>query len=424
MLRKVKGVRDILPPESIKFTYVIEKFRKIVSRFGYEEIITPTLEYFELFEKKSGVEISKTMYVFKDKKGLILALRPEVTPSIARIYINYLKSSPLPVRLFYVANCFRYEEPQRARYREFWQAGVECIGLKEPYGELETLTMVDTLMNELKIPVSIRIGDMAIWRSIFDYYLIPDEKQQLLFTALDKGDNETFTNLVQEYVPPKAINMFQRLMQIKGSNVSSLCAECRRILSDYGFSEIEGRIDFIEELSLSLKLSRNSRIILDMGFARGLAYYTGIIFEVYSSNLDVAIGGGGRYDSLIEVFGGPPTPAIGFAIGVDRVSMALNYDVKTSPRILLVPVKPEYISAALNAQVILARKGMCTEVEYKRDLRKALKYANNRDIPFVAIIGSEFVSEGKVTIKDMMRRTQHVISLEKIADIVAGQGSS
>ncbi|RLG65514.1 hypothetical protein DRO21_01930 [archaeon] len=161
-----------------------------------------------------------------------------------------------------------------------------------------------------------------------------------------------------------------------------------------------------------------------MGFARGLAYYTGIIFEVYSSNLDVAIGGGGRYDSLIEVFGGPPTPAIGFAIGVDRVSMALNYDVKTSPRILLVPVKPEYISAALNAQVILARKGMCTELEYKRDLRKALKYANNRDIPFVAIIGSEFVSEGKVTIKDMMRRTQHVISLEKIADIVAGQGSS
>ncbi len=421
MLRKVKGVRDILPPESAKFTYVIEKFRNVVSRFGYEEVIPPTLEYFELFAKKSGIEISKTMYVFKDKKGLTLALRPEVTPSIARIYINYMKSSPLPVRLFYIANCFRYEEPQRARYREFWQAGVECIGLREPYGEFEALAMIDTLMKELGIPVSIRIGDMAIWRSIFNYHSIPEEMQQLLFTALDKGDYETFTSLIKGHVSSKTIDMLQELMHVKGSNIPSLCEKCREIVSEYAFSEIVGRFDFIEELLTSLRLSKNSRLVFDMSFARGLAYYTGVIFEVYSSNLNVAIGGGGRYDSLIEVFGGPSTPAIGFAIGVDRVSMAIEYEVKTPPKVLLVPVKLDDNSVVLDVQAKLIEKGVYTEVEYKRDLRKALKYANSKNIPFVVIIGKEFTSEGKVTVKDMVQRVQHTVDLEKVPEIVTSK---
>ncbi len=419
MLRKVKGVRDILPPESTKFVYVIEKFRKVVSRFGYEEVIPPTLEYFELFAKKSGIEISKTMYVFKDKKGLTLALRPEVTPSIARMYTNYMKSSPLPIRLFYVANCFRYEEPQRARYREFWQAGVECIGLREPYGEFEVLVMIDTLMKELGIPVSIRVGDMAIWRSIFNYHSIPEETQQLLFTALDKGDYETFNNLVKEHVSSKTVDMLQKLMQVKGSNIPSLCKKCREIVLEHDFSEIIGRFDLIEKLLTSLKLSKNSRLIFDMSFARGLAYYTGVIFEIYSPNLSVAVGGGGRYDSLIEVFGGPSTPAIGFAIGVDRVSMALDYDVKTPPKALLVPVKLDDISVVLDVQVKLIEKGVHAEVEYKRDLRKALKYANSKNIPFVIIIGREFISEGKVTVKDMVQRVQHTVNIGKVPEIIA-----
>ena len=194
MFQKPRGTRDFTPEEMKKRRYIENKLREVFERYGYLEILTPTFESFELIAKKTGEEIRKQLYVFKDHGGREMALRPEMTSPVVRFYINELKILQKPLRLYYFANCFRYERPQAGRFREFWQMGCELIGCKEPLADAEILNLaMDGLMN-IGIDFDVHIGHLGVLKGVLEKFNISEEEEIKIRRLIDKEDYENLEN--------------------------------------------------------------------------------------------------------------------------------------------------------------------------------------------------------------------------------------
>ncbi|MEM3079011.1 MAG: histidine--tRNA ligase [Thermoproteota archaeon] len=414
----LRGMRNLLPDEKAKLNKIESEIRRLFKIYGFQEVETPTIEPLELFELKSGEEIRHRMYRFTDLGGREVVLRPEATASIVKLVVQELRSAPLPIKIGYVLNAFRYDEPQYGRYREFKQGGFEIFGSKSPLADAEILEISSRLMESLGIKdYYIKIGHEGVLRAALTHFNIEERVQDRVLGLIDKERlTEAFEILSSLQKGREAINILRSLWEIKSRDPDEAFRRAGEVLK-----EIPEAVDQLENLREIIELAQASKVgefLVDMGFARGLDYYTGMIFEVYVKNLKIAVNGGGRYDKLAGLLGWD-VPAVGCAPGVDRLSLAM--DEKTVPRDDLVcmvvsMVKEGDILAAKLAGTLRMR-GVPTLVDYtRRDVSKALSYASKRNVKYVALIGGREVEANNVALKNMETGSQEELGIEQVVE--------
>jgi len=393
MISKPRGTRDFTPEEMRKRRWLENKMRRVFELYGYEEIATPTIEHLELFTIKSGEEIIEETYAFEDKSGRKLALRPELTAPVMRFYIEKFQMEPKPIKFYYFANCFRYDRPQKGRYREFWQFGCELIGTDKPEAMAELIAMAYHVLEEAGLRnIILRIGNLDILRKFLDELGANDAS---IMRLIDKKDFDSLKEKIDEF------EKFQGFIE-------------RKSLDGLEYKEVERMeeiLKFLDEFSVPYNL--------DLSIARGLDYYIGIVFEIDAPKLgaEKQICGGGEYN-LIPLLGGKATPTSGFAIGFDRVLLALEMEgIEFSEK-----EKPVYIAymqgmikEAIKIAKMLRKSGVKVEMDLmRRSISKSLDYANKKGIEKVIIVAPDEWNRGNVILKDMEKGKQREVNIKNI----------
>lgn len=425
--KTVRGMRDFLPEEARLMKYIEDKAREVARLYGFKEIITPIVESLELLAAKAGEEIRSRMFIFKDLGGRDIALRPEFTASVARLVATTLRNEPKPFRLFSVGSIYRYDEPQRGRHREFWQSNYELMGSNRPEADAEILMLTDNLMRAAGLKnYAFKIGHVGVLRGILNQEKLNDKMQNAVMQMMDKKLHEDAFRTIQETgASEKCLATIRKLVELKGGMIFNIVEQMKECVEGYEKAG-EAAENLREILKLVTASGRQTELTLDAGFARGLEYYTGMIFEVYVPDMDIALGGGGRYDRLIELFGGEPTPAVGVAHGIDRIMLAMQgqkAELKTGDEktVIVIPIKDELKSEALKIATMLRDAHMAVEVEVMgRKMAKALEDANRRKMDYAVIVGEQELKDGAVVVKDLVKREQKTVKIENITATVKG----
>ena len=424
----VRGTRDLLPIKAKRLRFIMDTAEEIAELYGYKEVITPLLESYELLNAKSGEEIRSRMFVFKDLGNRKIVLRPEFTASIARLVTTTLKKSPLPLRFFSVGTVYRYDEPQHGRYREFWQSNFELMGSRKVEADVEIILLTNRFMKKVKLNnYAFKLGHIGILRGIMNQEGISEKIQSQILQKMDKKEYNAALKLIHKR---RCKLVFNSLRFLNERNVPSF--------SENPFEIIESTALILRDYEEALVAVENLRKILkkveeagckiktvDPVFARGLEYYTGMIFEVYVPELDIALGGGGRYDKLIETFGGEPTPAVGVAHGLDRISLAKRAQTcenrsilikKTlKKRVWVIPANQKSKITALKISEQLREKGIKIELEIMgRKLDKALKKAKVRKVDYAVIVDTIELPKGKVILQNLLTRTREKLTINQL----------
>lgn len=421
MFNTVRGMRDLLPIEAEKMRYIEQVSRDLSKLYGYDEIITPVLESYDLLAAKTSEEIRERMYTFKDLGDRKVAMRPEFTASIARLISTKMRNEPKPMRFFSVGSLYRYDEPQYGRYREFWQSNYELFGSDRPEADAEILMLTNNLLEKLELKNYLfKIGHTGILRGVLNQEGLDDEKQNNLRQLLDKKSWEEALEFAQDTgVSQQCLGILKSLLETKGEDVFNVLEGVKETVTKY-----EEAVCAVDNLWKIIELIKESgekiELTVEAGFARGLEYYTGMIFEAYIPGLDIALGGGGRYDRLIEIFGGEPIPAVGVAQGIDRIALALTKQ-KVSTKlhkkksIVVISVKEATMAKALELSSLLRKAGLLVEVAVMgRSISKALADANRRKVAYAVIVGPKELEQEKVVLREMKNSTQQTVLISKL----------
>jgi histidyl-tRNA synthetase len=412
---------DLLPEDFAVKQKIVDVIREVYRLYGYEEVETPTLEYLELFEAKSGEEIRHRMFIFTDPHGRKLVLRPEVTASVARLVASKLSKRPLPLRLGYIADCYRYDEPQWGRRRRFWHGGFELFGARDPSSDAEIILASRDVFNRLAIrDYYFKLGHVGIIRGLLEK--VEPRLQDTFLTMLDRGMNTDAFEAIRDKVEPEALTALNRLMGLKGSE--AVLKNALDIVSPWkgaqdSLSNLSAIVEALKEADPSLRLEIN------LGFARGLEYYTGMIFEQKIPGEELSFNGGGRYDGLVELFGGGNIPAVGCAIGITRIQMYLtksNARETSMPGAFLSFLSDKVRGYALQVSVSLRAAGVPVYVDVTRKkLGDAIEAASRRGVRFLVIIGLQEMREGKLTVRDLVERKQVTLGIEEAVSLISGK---
>ena len=414
-----RGTKDVLPEETAKWRYIKNIATEVLSSFGYEEIIVPMFEHTDLFTRGIGETsdiVTKEMYTFLDKKGRSLTLRPEGTAGVVRAYLqNGLYTQPAPVKLFYIGSMFRYERPQAGRYREHVQVGVEAFGSESPYLDAEVIAAVVTIFTKLGLT-----GLTTQLNSIGCKECRP--KYTEFLKAYFTKNNE----LLCEACKVRAEKNPLRILDCKEEN-------CRKIVSggnlpkmsdylcDNCKTHFEGLKDGLSRLKVNYKLNDS--------LVRGFDYYTGTVFEVHSEKLgaQTAIMGGGRYNNLVEEFGGEKTPAVGFGFGLERLvsvidALGIKLPAENTPDLFIVHLGSSAMKKALELAAELRESGKRVQMVYEeKNIKNQMKTADTLKSKMVAIIGDNELKEGVVMLKTMSDGTQKQVKFEKLKEELGGK---
>jgi histidyl-tRNA synthetase len=421
--KTLRGMRDLMPEEAGMMILIEDTARRVASLYGYKEIITPVVETYELLTAKAGDEVRSRMFAFKDLGGRNVALRPEFTASIARVVATTFRNEAKPFRIFCMGSAYRYDEPQRGRYREFWQSDYELIGTSKPEADAEILMLTDRLMRNVGLKkFTLKIGHVGLIRGILQQEKIVEKEQNTIMQLMDKKEYKAAIGLTEKAgASQKCVTILRQLVECKGDKIIEVTRKMKDLLKDY-----QNSIDAVENLEEILRLVAESGSTIDMSvdasLARGLEYYTGMVFEIYVPNIDIALGGGGRYDRLVELFGGEPTPAVGVAHGIDRIMLGMQGQNVTSKidegkTVLVLPISDEQKVDALKISQLLRNAGMKTELEVMgRKTTKALEDADRRKIKYAIIVGERELKEGSVVIRDLSKRQQNTVKIDDILD--------
>ncbi|MFC1653280.1 histidine--tRNA ligase [Patescibacteria group bacterium] len=399
----LKGFRDFLPEEKIRRDFVMGKVLEVFKKFGFEPLETPTLEYASLLLGKYGEEADKLVYTFKDQGDREIGLRYDQTVPTARVLAQYQGMLPKYFRRYQVQNVFRAEKPQKGRYREFTQCDIDIFGSTSPTSDAEIVACTYFAFENVGYPnIVIKIND----RQVLLENLKPFEKDGVstlsIIQSIDKLDKKSKDEVVSELIK-------------KGLDQN----DAKKAIESIENATISKNLQSIIDSSVSLGVpEENIRFTPEL--ARGLDYYTGMIFEVIIPEYPVgSFGGGGRYDNLIEQLGGNKTPAVGIAFGFDRmVEAAQELELIPANNLgsqVLITLFPGYENKSLKAASKLRKAGIKTEVFTDPDkLGKQFKYANTRKIPYVLVIGEDEAKNNKVTLKNMDSGDQEVITLDDV----------
>lgn len=402
-IQKPRGTRDFLPGEMAKRKYVENKLREVAQRWGYGEIKTPTFEHIELFTIKSGEGILGEIYNFKDKGEREIALRPELTAPVVRMYVEELQRSPKPLKFYYFDNCFRYERPQKGRFREFFQFGVEIIGSARSEADAEVIALAVEMLNSVGVKGDLHVGHLGVVRALLKE--IMPEHQSKIMRLVDKKDDKGLEDFLDEInASDEMKGKLFRLIGLRGINAVH---EARELVGD-----IEAITQF--ESLLSLLDAYGLEYHIDLGIARGLDYYTGMVFEIYCEGLGAQnqVCGGGSY-RLAALFGGEDTPSTGYAIGFDRVMEICEAKPAETKRIVVVCFEDTRREAIAIAKKL--REHVPTYIDVMgRKFKDQISYANTIGASHVVIVGKNELDAGKVALKDMRSGEQELLAVEEV----------
>ncbi|MEM2495965.1 MAG: histidine--tRNA ligase [Nitrososphaerota archaeon] len=427
LLEPPRGMDDLLPREFSLKQMIVDVIRKVYEMYGYMEVETPTVEYYELFELKSGEEIRERMFDFYDKSGRRCVLRPEVTASIARLMATKFKNAPLPLRIGYIADCYRYDEPQWGRKRRFWQGGFELFGSRSPLSDVEILMVSYEVFKRIGLREQFfKIGHVGIMRNILESYKIDEKTQDKILTSIDRRRiDEAYTLLRELGMDEDGFKTIKELVESppiiykKDSVDNKQVKKIADILSPWNSAE-KSFENLIEIVELAISGGVDVEIQVIPGMARGLEYYTGFIFEQGLPNVEISFNGGGRYDKLVELFGGKPTPAVGCAIGISRIMqyMIEKMGIEVSPkrpRIMLAHLPEVDKKYVVKIASMLRSMGIPLEIDVmERKLTSILEYALKNEFKFLVIIGKTEEEKQIITLRDLDKKIQVEIPSNEI----------
>ncbi|MBE7079630.1 MAG: histidine--tRNA ligase [Clostridiales bacterium] len=416
MINIPKGTKDVLPQDSYKWQYVENMAREVSTLFNVKEIRTPVFEHTELFQRGVGETtdiVTKEMYTFKDKGDRSITLKPEGTAGAARSFIeNGMANGVLPAKMYYITPAFRYERPQAGRLREFHQFGVEVYGSAAAQTDAETIFIADTLLKKLGLQIKLYVNSIGCptCRAAYNKAL-----KDFFAPNLDKLCGDCKTRYEKNPL---------RLLDCKEAGCKEINANAPKIL-DYLCEDCHAHF---EEVKACLTLA-GVEYEIDPRIVRGLDYYTRTVFEFVSTSIGAqgTVCAGGRYDGLIEQLGGKPTPAVGFAAGIERLLIVME---QTGVEIPAAPVPTVYIAGmdadcrkkafALAAQLRL--QGVNAEVDLMdRSVKAQFKYADKIGAKYVAVIGGNELAEGKANVKCMADGTNEMVVFEDMVTYFQGK---
>ena len=410
MIRKVKGTRDILPPDSRLWVAVEAEANRVFTGFGYEEIRLPVVEPTELFVRSVGEDtdiVAKEMYTFADRKGRSLTLRPEGTAGVARAFIeNGLGQRPQPLRLSYLGPMFRYEKMQRGRYRQFAQIGIELLGAATPQADIEVLLVLHTFLTRLGFE------DLVIVLNN-----LGDPEDRPIFIARLKTELEGHRDELCADCQRRWQANPLRILDCKVPRCRELVAETTPI-AEVVSADAAAHVAAVERglAALGIPVRRAPRLV------RGLDYYLRTVFEVVSPELgeDTVICGGGRYDRLVADLGGAQVPGIGFAIGEDRLVEVLPEGFRRHllerPVVAVLPIGEAAVTAALSLSRALALAGIAAPSEVTgRSLKAGLKWAAKLGAGVVVIVGDVEIANRTAIVRDLGRGEQVEVPFDEVA---------
>ncbi|MDE2781824.1 MAG: histidine--tRNA ligase [Gemmatimonadota bacterium] len=418
---RLPGFRDFVPGEFALRHRIFSTWRRVSRRYGFQEYDGPPLEPLALYVEKSGTEIVEQLYNFRDKGGRDVALRPEMTPSLARILAIHSRQTPKPIRWFSIPQLFRYERSQRGRLREHFQLNVDIVGEAGVAADAEVLAVAIDSVRGLGLKESdfvARVNDRRLVTEIMLGLGIPASLQTACLAIIDKagraGRTKTCDALREIGVPASAIRTVAALVD-DGSlaNVRRLFANHEPVLA--ALEPLEEHRTILDAMGLG------GFVKFDFTVVRGLAYYTGIVFELFDRAGELrAICGGGRYDRLLELVGGEPLPAVGFGMG-DVVLGELLRDRGLAPRTapscdyFMIWVQAEQRATALDAAHRLREAGRSVMYTYRpQAVGKQLRQAARCGAATAVIIGPDEAAAGAATVRDLATGSQETLSLESL----------
>ncbi|PIR83973.1 histidine--tRNA ligase [Candidatus Kaiserbacteria bacterium CG10_big_fil_rev_8_21_14_0_10_51_14] len=401
-----KGVRDFYPEDQFIQRYLFEHMERVCELFGYEEYNASILEPAELYRSKTSEEIvSDQTYTFTDRGNREVTLRPEMTPTFARMIAARQREIPLPARWYTIANVFRYERPQRGRLREHWQLNADIVGAEGVEADAEIIAVAHGVMRSMGADernFEIRVSDRRILDSIYKSVDIAKEYTENVTRLLDRrakiDDFEKELTVLIGH-EEKAITLIEEL-----ENITSTA--------------------YLEELRTTLEQMGVHNMIVDTKITRGFDYYTGMVFEVYDTdeNNRRSLFGGGRYDNLPSLFGGNPIPAVGFGMGdvtardfLETHNLLPTYSPSTE--LMICVVEPEATSHAVQLAQALRREDVTVAVNFSgKRVGDQIRHADKMKIPFVIAVGGKERDSGRYTIKNLTSGNEITLPPDRIAE--------
>src|SRR3989442_4278585 len=418
MFERPRGTNDWGPQDMAKRRFVESRFVQLAESFGFREVSTPTFESLEVFTAKSGPGIVRELYAFKDQGGRDLALRPEFTASVLRFYVSELRSRPKPLKLYSTGNVFRFEEPQKGRYREFFQLNAEIIGGAALPSDAEVLALAIGTMRAIGLKqVKARIGNIGILRGFLPF---EPEDQSVILHSLDKRNFEMLDAELTRLGRPDLGPPLRKLIALYGGVL--VLDEAAKVLAG---AKKEG-FEYLRKLAglLTAYGVAPSDYAFDMGVVRGLDYYTGMVFEIDSPNLGAEnqVGGGGAY-SLAEVFGGERVAQTGFALGLDRLVMAAEAEGTTEAARALdayvIPIGDEMRKRASEVVSMLRGASLRADIDLLgRGPTKNLDYANAVGARTAVLVGEKEAKAGAVALRNMKSGAQRDVPLDSLIEAI------
>jgi len=419
LLQPPRGMRDVLPADQPYWQQVRKVSEKAAADFGYRRIDTPLVEFTNIFNRSIGPTsdiVEKEMYSFTTKGGEKVSLRPEFTAGIARAYIqNGMQVEPKPVKLYYIGSCYRYDRPQEGRFREFFQFGCEAFGEQDAIVDAQMIQMAWRIVSQLGIRnVTVHLNSIGCpgcrksYRNLLTSYF-ESKRQKLCIDC--KRRLEANPLRILDCKEDKCVQVAQNAPQ----SVDHLCEECRAHFKDL--------LEYLDELEIPFEIDPN--------LVRGLDYYTKTVFELFAGPTDPAgtgkknaLGGGGRYDGLVKLLGGEDTPAVGFALGLDRIAaemkkMGAKSWQSPKPKVFLAQLGTFAKRKSLRMFEGLERAGIVVAESFGRgSLKSQLKIADRLGVELTLILGQKEAIDGTVIVKEMASGMQEVVNAAKIVDEV------
>jgi histidyl-tRNA synthetase len=407
VIQSLPGFKDILPNETRKWQFVENICRDIFESFAYQEIRVPILEKAQLFSRSVGNDtdiVQKEMYTFKDKSDQFVTLRPEGTACVVRALIQHHLIHEGMHKFYYIASMFRYERPQRGRFREFHHLGVEAFGESSPYVDAEIMEMNAEILKRLNMDVRVEINNIGCRKCRPSYTKVLREYLM--------GKKELLCEDCQRRLDTNPL----RILDCKKESCKKITAFAPSIL-DYSCDECRNHFNEVQRLLTKMNID----FVVNEKIVRGLDYYTKFVFEVISDKLGAqgTVSAGGRYNDLVEDLGGSPTPACGFAAGEERVIELFDYkeDDKFVDAVVI-PVGKDTSDFSFLLTGDLRKEGFKVEFISSGSLKSALRKANKWKAKWVLIIGDEEIKENTVSLRDLEKSVQKKVRVEDIISVI------
>lgn len=422
--KALPGFREFYPADLALRTHIFRTWRTVATRYGFEEYDGPPLEPLELYTAKSGDEIVGQLYNFIDKGGREVALRPEMTPTLARMVAARANGLKKPIRWFAIPQLFRYERQQRGRLREHFQLNCDLIGEAGPLADAEIIALVLDVVRAFGLTsddVRVRISDRRLLNAMLLPFNSTDVQTSAIYNWLDKQGRSTHASNLERLneldVPKQAVTMLE---------FASGARDLRTLAPQLPNTESKQVAGQLEEVFSALsRMGLKDFVDLDLGIVRGLAYYTGTVFELFDRSRSMrAICGGGRYDSLLDAIGGVQIPAVGFGMGDVVLADLLRQKSLTPQSLSSVDVFIAFITKDDLGEVLslahkLREQGL--RVEYAlspQNVGKQLNLANDRNAQLAVVIGPDERGRGEIVIKDLRTGSQEMAPLTSSVDII------